>query len=311
MIGTREPEFSTPTDINIIGEYNLAGELWQVTPLFEKLGIRIHTCVTGDARYNDVASCHRSRVNMMVCSAALVNVARKMEERFGIPWFEGSFYGVTDTSDALRHIAALLVKRGAPADLVDRTEALIAEEEAKVWTRLAPYRKSLAGKRALIYTGGVKTWSIVSALKEVGMEIVDTSVRKATPEDKQRIVELTGEDTHMVDSLAPREMFAFLRDGKADVLISGGRTQFIALKARTAWVDINQERSDPFAGYDGMVEMVKKLDSAINNPVWEKTRKPAPWDEAFVTAPEAAAEHGLSRHRRKFAMTDADDIGEC
>ena len=272
VIGTREPEISTPTDINILGEYNLAGELWQVTPLFERLGIRIHTCVTGDARYNDVASCHCSRVNMMVCSAALVNVARKMEERWGIPWFEGSFYGVTDTSDALRNIAGLLVKQGAPADLIDRTEALIAEEEAKVAARLEPYRVRLQGKRALVYTGGVKSWSVVSALQDIGMEIVDTSVRKATPEDKQRIVELMGDDPHMVDSLSPREMFAFLRDGKADVMLSGGRTQFIALKARTAWVDINQERHEPFAGYDGMVELVKKLDGAINKPVWEKVR---------------------------------------
>ena len=144
-----------------------------------------------------------------------------------------------------------------------------------------------------------------------GMDIVDTSVRKATPEDKQRIVELTGEDAHMVDSLSPREMFAFLRDGKADVLLSGGRTQFIALKARTAWVDINQERHEAFAGYDGMVELVKKLDAAINNPVWLKTRKPAPWDEAYVPAAAPAGEHELSRHRRKFALTDADDIGEC
>ena len=311
VIGTREPEISSPTDINILGEYNLAGELWQVLPLFEKLGVRVHTCVTGDARYNDVASCHRSRVNMMVCSAALVNVARKMEERWGIPWFEGSFYGVRDTSDALRNVARLLEQQGGPADLIERTEALIAEEEAAVWKKLEPYRKSLGGKRALVYTGGVKSWSVVSALQDIGMEIVDTSVRKATPEDKQRIVELTGEDAHMVDSLSPREMFDFLREGKADVLLSGGRTQFIALKARTAWVDINQERHEAFAGYDGMVELVKKLDAAINNPVWLKTRKPAPWEETYVPAAASAGEHDLSRHRRKFAMTDADDIGEC
>ena len=311
VIGTREPDVSTPTDINILGEYNLAGELWQVTPLFERLGIRIHTCVTGDARYADVASCHRSRVNMMVCSAALVNVARKMEERWGIPWFEGSFYGVTDTSDALRNVAGLLVRQGAPADLIERTEALIAGQEAKVLKRLEPYRARLFGKRALVYTGGVKSWSVVSALQDIGMEIVDTSVRKATPEDKQRVIELTGEDMHMVDALSPREMFAFLRDGKADVLLSGGRTQFIALKARTAWVDINQERHEPFAGYDGMVELVKKLDSAINNPVWEKTRKPAPWDDAWAPAAAPAGEHALTRHAKKFAMTDADDIGEC
>ena len=38
VIGTREPEFTTPYDINIIGEYNLAGELWQVKPLLDETG---------------------------------------------------------------------------------------------------------------------------------------------------------------------------------------------------------------------------------------------------------------------------------
>ena len=35
---------------------------------------------------------------MMVCSKAMINVARKMEERYGIPFFEGSFYGIGDMS---------------------------------------------------------------------------------------------------------------------------------------------------------------------------------------------------------------------
>lgn len=45
VIGTVEPEFTTPCDINIIGEYNLAGELWQVKPLLDALGIRILSCI--------------------------------------------------------------------------------------------------------------------------------------------------------------------------------------------------------------------------------------------------------------------------
>ena len=45
VIGTREPEYTTPYDINIIGEYNLAGELWQVKPLLDELGIRILSCI--------------------------------------------------------------------------------------------------------------------------------------------------------------------------------------------------------------------------------------------------------------------------
>ena len=56
VIGTQEPEYTTPYDINIIGEYNLAGELWQVKPLLDELGIRILACISGDAKYHEVAS---------------------------------------------------------------------------------------------------------------------------------------------------------------------------------------------------------------------------------------------------------------
>ena len=45
VIATQEPEYTTPYDINIIGEYNLAGELWQVKPLLDELGIRILSCI--------------------------------------------------------------------------------------------------------------------------------------------------------------------------------------------------------------------------------------------------------------------------
>ncbi len=320
VIGTMEPELSTPTDINILGEYNLAGEFWQVKPLLDKLGVRVHACITGDARYADVASAHRSKVNMMVCSAALINLARKMEDRWGIPYFEGSFYGVSDTSDALRCIAGLLVRQGAPTDLIERTEALIAQEEAIVWQRLAPYRERLKGKRVLLYTGGVKSWSVVSALMEIGVEIVDTSLRKATPEDKDRIKALLGEDPHVLENMAPRDMYAFLKEGKADIMLSGGRTQFIALKARTPWMDINQERHDPFAGYDGMVELVKKLDATINNPLWEKARKPAPWDdnghirEHHVQNETVEAEidpNFVAHHRKAFQGASTNDFEEC
>jgi len=319
VIGTREPEVSTPTDINILGEYNLSGELWQVKPLFERLGIRLHACITGDARYAEVASAHRSKVNMMVCSAALINLARKMEERWGIPYFEGSFYGVSDTSDALRQTSRLLVSRGADADLLDRTEALIAEEEARVWQRLAPYRARLKGKRVLLYTGGVKSWSVVSALMELGIEIVGTSVRKSTDEDKTRIKQLMKEDPHIFEAIPPREMYRMLRDGEADIMLSGGRTQFIALKAKTPWLDINQERHQAFAGYTGMVELVRCLDLALSNPIWSQIRAPAPFDADGRVA-KVARRNGLQSvleaapdkpFLRKFAGADAQELGEC
>ncbi|MDX2204168.1 MAG: nitrogenase iron-molybdenum cofactor biosynthesis protein NifE [Hyphomicrobiaceae bacterium] len=320
VIGTREPDDAGPTDINVLGEFNLSGELWQVKPLFERLGIRIRASVPGDARYRDIAAAHTARANMMVCSTALINLARKMEERWGIPYFEGSFYGISDTSDALRQTARLLVGRGAPPDLIERTEALIAQEEAIAWARLAPYRDRLAGKRVLLNTGGVKSWSVVSALQEVGMEIVGTSTKKSTIEDKERIIALIKDASHMFDSMAPRDLYAMLAAGKADIMLSGGRTQFIALKARTAWLDINQERHHPYAGYDGMVAMVRQIDLALSNPVWAAVREPAPWDAAGqprvggAPSPWQAAgdgEVGVARTRKRFAATGVDEMGEC
>ena len=91
VVGTLEPDDVGPYDINILGEFNLAGEFWLVKPLLDELGIRIRACIPGDARYADVASAHTAKATMMVCSTALINLARKMEERWGIPFFEGSF----------------------------------------------------------------------------------------------------------------------------------------------------------------------------------------------------------------------------
>lgn len=345
VMGTLEPEDIGPTDINVLGEFNLAGEFWQVKPLFEQLGIRIRASIPGDARYADIAAAHTARVNMVVCSTALVTLARKMRERWGMPFFEGSFYGISDTSDALRSAAALLVEQGGAPHLLDRAEALIAQEEAHAFAQLAPYRARLEGKRVLLNTGGVKSWSVVSALMEIGMEIVGTSVKKSTPEDKERIRALMRDDPHMFETMAPRDLYRMLSDGEADIMLSGGRTQFIALKAKVPWLDINQERHHAYAGYDGMVELVRQIDLAIHNPVWAQVHAPAPWDaDGCVTAhpvavvplaesgsspdedPAFAARHRkkfagtrvdntdpdfLAHHRKKFTSATGDDMGEC
>jgi nitrogenase molybdenum-cofactor synthesis protein NifE len=73
-------------------------------------------------------------------------------------------------------------------------------------------------------------------------------------------------------------MYKMLRESKADVMLSGGRSQFVALKAKTPWVEINQERHHAFAGYDGIVNLVHEIDKALYNPIWEQVKRPAPWE---------------------------------
>jgi nitrogenase molybdenum-cofactor synthesis protein NifE len=189
-------------------------------------------------------------------------------------------------SESLRQIAQLLVKQGAPEDLLARTEKLIFREEKRAWEAINYYRKRLEGKKVLLITGGVKSWSVVSALQEGGMEIVGTSVKKSTVEDKEKIKELMGQDAHMFDDMKPRDMYAMLKDSRADIMLSGGRSQFIALKVKMPWLDINQERHHAYAGYVGMVELVKRIEQALYHPVWAQVRKPAPWEQASVESSE-------------------------
>jgi len=132
-------------------------------------------------------------------------------------------------------------------------------------------------------TGGVKSWSVVAALQEIGMEVVGTSTKKSTAEDKQRIKEIMGEEAHMFDELSPREMFRILKDAQADIMLSGGRSQFVALKAKMPWMDVNQEKHHAYAGYVGMVEMVRQLHLALTNPIWGQVRQLAPWETTTLT----------------------------
>ncbi|MCE2029643.1 nitrogenase iron-molybdenum cofactor biosynthesis protein NifE [Sessilibacter corallicola] len=288
VIGTREPDpvpklEKNPNipifDINLIGEYNIAGEFWHVLPLFDELGLRILCTLSGDARFREVQTMHAAQVNMMVCSKAMLNVARKLQDRFGTPWFEGSFYGITDTSQALRDIARLI----GNDDLIARTEALIAREEIKIKSKLDEWKPRLAGKRVLLYTGGVKSWSVISALQDLGMQVVATGTKKSTEEDKARIRELMGDDVKMLDEGSPKVLLQTVRDYKADILIAGGRNMYTALKAKIPFLDINQEREFAYAGYDGMVELVRQLCLTIESPVWPAVRKAAPWDSATDT----------------------------
>ena len=282
VCGTREPDplpESTARpgikvhDVALVGEYNIAGELWHVLPLLDELGLRVLCTLSGDARYRVVQTMHRSEVNMMVCSKAMINVARKLQESFDTPWFEGSFYGVRDVSQALRDFARLI----GDDDLSRRTELLIEREEARIDQQLQPWRERLEGKKVLLYTGGVKSWSIIAALQDLGMQVVATGTRKSTEDDKARIRELMGEDAVMLEDGNPRGLINIVREQNVDVLIAGGRNMYTALKARIPFLDINQEREFGYAGYTGMVELARQLVLTIDSPVWPAVRQPAPW----------------------------------
>jgi nitrogenase molybdenum-cofactor synthesis protein NifE len=304
VIGTAEPATLTDYDVNLIGEYNIAGDLWGMLPLFERLGIRILSCISGDAKFEDLRYAHRARLNVIICSKSLTNLARKMKKQFGIPYLEESFYGMTDTAKALRDIALELdLAKGGASDTTmrDRVERLVGEEEAACRLRIAPYRRRLEGKRSVLFTGGVKTWSMVSALRELGVEILAAGTQNSTLEDFHRMKSLMQADAGIIEDTSTAGLLAVMKDKLPDLIVAGGKTKFLALKTGTPFLDINHGRSHPYAGYEGMVTFAKQLDLTVNNPIWPALNAPAPW---AVEGGTAAAAAGAAGHAAAFMAED-------
>ena len=280
VIGTREPEISTDADIVLIGDYNVAGSVTSLRSLLQQMGIRTLASIPGDGRYHDIACAHRARASLTLCSRAMVNLADHLQKRFGIPGVPGNLYGITHTSQTLRNLATLLARQSGKVSFLKQAQTLIAREEAAAWQQLAPYRKRLQGKRALLVAGGTKSWGMITALAEIGLTVIGSSLQKTSAEDRRCAREIAGpRNVGLYDGWGPQGLEAFLRQQKIDVLLSGLGASFAATRAKTAWVDIRHHRMAALTGYDGVVRLAAEIDAACSNPVFAQVRLPSPWED--------------------------------
>ena len=270
LVGTKEPENIHPYGINLIGDYNVTGDMWQYKPILERIGIKIVATLSGDGRIEQIQQAHTAKLNVIVCAKSLITLCRKMQERYGIPYVSVSFYGKRDTSNAIRSI----VNAFGDEAMSERAEKIILEEEAKLEKRLEPYRPLLAHKKAILNTGGNKSWSIASALQDIGIEVVATSIRKATEED----IAIAKEYVPILMKVPANEQAKLIDEHNVDILLAGGRSLYTALKKRVAFVDVNQEKKVSYGAYGGLENLAIDVCAALQNPVFKLAGKAAPWE---------------------------------
>jgi len=274
LIGTLEPAATTSCDINLIGEYNVTGDMWQYTPLLAELGIRVLSTLSGDGRVAAIRTAHRAKLNVLVCAKSLVSLTRSMQERYGIPSISVSFYGKRDTSNGLLSIAEAL---GDPG-LIERTRALIVREEAALEVRLAPYREIFRGKKAVLNTGGNKAWSIAAALQDLGIEVVATAIGKSTEADRAKARDYLGPNGILMTKPG-QEQAQIIDQSGAHLLLAGGRSLYTALKKGIAFADVNQEKKKSYGGYAGLLNLAEDLKNALESPVFRNAARKAPWEK--------------------------------
>ncbi|NEQ28490.1 MAG: nitrogenase iron-molybdenum cofactor biosynthesis protein NifE, partial [Microcoleus sp. SIO2G3] len=228
----------------------------------------------------EVCYAHRARLNVISSSIALLKMARKMEKRFGIPYIQESFYGIENINQGLRNIAAHL----GDLDLQERTEKLIASETAALNEKLAPYRSHLQGKRIIIDTADIKSWSIFSAAKYLEMEAIAITTLKSSSDDRARIKRLLGKDSIILEQEGGQEILQIINENKADILITSDIHQYTSVKTRIPFLNLKAELHHSYIGYAGILEVAQKLYATLSSPVWNQVRKSAPWEQDTQTS---------------------------
>jgi nitrogenase molybdenum-cofactor synthesis protein NifE len=265
-----------PGSINILGDYNLAGEAWIIENLFRQIGLTVLTTFTGDSNYQKLKRSTAASLNVVQCAGSMMYLARSLEERFGIPFIRASFFGLTDTCASLMKVADLI----GGQEVREKATALCQSETIRVKSELEPYLPLLKGKKAAIFVGGgFKAISLMRQFRELGMETVLVGTQTGTAEDYEVISELADPGTVILDDANPSELESFMRIKGADILVGGVKERPLAYKLGLAFCDHNHERKAPLAGFSGVINFTKELNLSINSPVWKNIRGRSPFLE--------------------------------
>jgi nitrogenase molybdenum-cofactor synthesis protein NifE len=266
LIGTGETSGVGKHTVNLLGDFNLAGEIWIITEYLRAMGVEVVANLTGDGRVEDIQRAHGAALNLVQCSGSTTKLAMQMQAKYGIPFKKVSYFGIDDMAAALYAVA----EHFKDPDMLERTRELVSSEIAEILPVVTECRQDLEGKRAAIYVGGAfKAISLVKALRLLGMTTVLAGSQTGTPEDYEYLTDLCDPGTVIVDDSNPAELSAFLAEGKADLFVGGVKERPLAYKLGVAFCDHNHERKLPLEGFIGMANFAREVRASVCSPVWQ------------------------------------------
>ncbi|MHB8171122.1 MAG: nitrogenase molybdenum-iron protein alpha chain [Thermincolia bacterium] len=169
VIGTGElTEAPGKYSINVLGEYNIGGDGWEIERTLKEIGYTILNVMTGDGTYEQLKNAHVSDLNLVQCHRSINYIAEMLETKYGTPWLKVNFIGIQSTIESLRNMAIYF---GDEA-LIKKTEEVIAKELATIEPVIEQYKKICEGKTAFCFVGGSRGHHYQGLFRELGIETV-------------------------------------------------------------------------------------------------------------------------------------------
>ncbi|MCJ8498947.1 nitrogenase molybdenum-iron protein alpha chain [Desulfatitalea alkaliphila] len=179
VVGTDDAVPEGDFKINLLGEYNIGGDAFEIERIFEACGLTLVATYSGNSSIEHFARSHTADLNLIMCHRSINYVAEMMETKFGLPWIKVNFIGAAATAKSLRKIAAYF---DDPA-LSERVEAVIAAELPAVEAEAAAVRPRTEGKRAMLFVGGSRAHHYQELFAELGMKTLSAGYEFAHRDD--------------------------------------------------------------------------------------------------------------------------------
>jgi len=165
--------------VNILGEYNIGGDAFVIEDLLKRCGFELVASFSGNSTYDAFANSPTADLNVVMCHRSINYVAEMMEKKYGIPWFKGNFIGAKATGKTLIKMARYFEDE----ELIARTEAVVAEEMAKVEVEQAKHEARCKGKTAMLFVGGSRAHHYQELFAELGMTTIAAGYEFAHRDD--------------------------------------------------------------------------------------------------------------------------------
>lgn len=91
--------------INILGEYNIGGDGWELERILKNIGYNIVSMMTGNGTVEQLKNAHKADLNVVQCHRSINYIGEMMKVKYGTDWIKVNFIGVKSTIKSLRDIA--------------------------------------------------------------------------------------------------------------------------------------------------------------------------------------------------------------
>ncbi|MBG0789688.1 MAG: nitrogenase molybdenum-iron protein alpha chain [Desulfovibrionaceae bacterium] len=179
LVGEQQEVPEGEFKINLLGEYNIGGDGFEIDRIFKKCGITNLSTFSGNSSYDQFARAHHADLNLVMCHRSINYVADMMETKYGIPWVKVNFIGSESTAKSLRKIGEYFGDK----KLMDRIEKVIAEEMPAVEAAREEVLPRTKGKTAMLFVGGSRAHHYQYLFAEMGMSTLSAGYEFAHRDD--------------------------------------------------------------------------------------------------------------------------------